>query len=207
MPVNQALNTFQDACNSADTFVTRAHSQDSSGNFFLNVDERDLVTVAAFLRMFIAWETFLETTFLLYMVGTPSRLGANITTYVHPLNLEHARNILVGNQRFIDWSTPDTVRILSQSIFDNGAPFAIPISSCHADLLDMKTVRNATAHTTLTTMRTLDGLATRKLGHPVANTTAAAFLLSTLPGSAPPVTLFRYYMDIVLTAASLIANG
>ena len=125
MAVDRAFNTFLDACATSNGYVSRAHTQDSDGKFHLNKDERDLVTVAAFLRLFIAWESFLEETFVLYMMGKLSRNGLSVKAYVSPVDVAHASRMLLGVQRqkFIDWSTPDTLRALAPVVFHQGGPF------------------------------------------------------------------------------------
>lgn len=209
MLVDRALQDFVAACSSANNFVSRAHTQDARGHFHLTESERELVTVAAFLRLFISWETFLENTFLLYMLGNPTRLGANIRTFVVPNDLEHATSLLLGAQRqkFIDWSTPDTLRNLAPIIFEDGKPFLTAINGCHAQLLDMKTVRNATAHSTSTTKRALNSLASRMLNHSITNITPAEFLLSIQPSSHPSKTIMESYIEVLQLAAQLIAEG
>lgn len=106
-----------------------------------------------------------------------------------------------------DWSTPDTVRVLASAVFDAGGPFVAALGSSHQDLLDLKTIRNATAHMITTTQAALDSLATRKLQHRKANMTAAAVLLSTNPSSTPPETIFQSYVQMLLTLAGLIADA
>ena len=106
-----------------------------------------------------------------------------------------------------DWSTPDTVRVLASAVFDAGGPFVAALGSSHQDLLDLKTIRNATAHMITTTQAALDSLATLKLQHRKANMTAAAVLLSTNPSSTPPETIFQSYVQMLLTLAGLIADA
>ena len=92
-------------------------------------------------------------------------------------------------------------------LIDANTHFGAAIDGCHADLLDMKIVRNATAHSTSSTYKALNGLASRKLGRTVTNFTPPDLLLSTLPGSFPPKTLMQSYVEILQTAAEMIANG
>lgn len=49
------------------------------------------------MKIFIAWEYFLEQTFLDYMLGTASMSGKTIVRFVNPLDITHANSLLVGN--------------------------------------------------------------------------------------------------------------
>jgi hypothetical protein len=162
---------------------------------------------SAFLRLFIAWETFIEDTFIHYMVGTPSARGIVLNRYVAPLDMQHAQSIALGNTRFVDWATPDAVRRLAGLYFHLGDPFESVLSGIHADLLDLKTVRNAAAHLSSTTTAQLDALASRKLGTPVANIGVAAFVTSPDPASVPGESILQTYERSLDAAADLIANA
>jgi hypothetical protein len=76
--------------------------------------------------------------------------------------------MLVGTQRFVDWSTPGTVIKLADLYFDGGEPFRTPIVSATAHLERMKRVRNATAHVSKTTQAALDAVYAQWTGIPRA---------------------------------------
>ena len=75
----------------------------------------------------------------------------------------HAHRILIGTQKYVDWSNPEIIRRLCNLFFDPSNPFDTYIASINTDLFDLKTIRNAAAHLTSTTSQQLDSLATRKL--------------------------------------------
>jgi hypothetical protein len=89
----------------------------------------------------------------------------------------------------------------------NGEPFESVLASIHSDLLDLKTIRNAAAHVSTTTVQPLDALASRKLQRNISGIAAAAFLLSTDPTSRSGSTIFEGYTSVLDTAAQRIIHA
>lgn len=162
----------------AGKLIHGAHTTSTSGGYLLPLDEREVITNACFLRMFVALEEFTEAAFLHYAMGRMSTARWRPSKYMRPSSEDHANRMLIGTQRFVDWSTPDVVRKLAKLYFQTGDPFEGPFASANQQLLDMKTVRNATAHLSRTTQASLDALQTRWTGVPSAGSSAYVMLLS-----------------------------
>jgi len=92
-------------------------------------NQREFITDSAYLKIFIAWETFLEDSFIQYMLGEHSISGKVISCCVQPTDKKHANNLLIGTQRYVDWSNPEIIRKLCNLYFKSGNPFDIFISS------------------------------------------------------------------------------
>lgn len=60
MPLSRALADFRNAVSQCDSLIVSAHRQDAAGNSLFQPLDREQITIAAFLNMFIAWEGFLE---------------------------------------------------------------------------------------------------------------------------------------------------
>jgi hypothetical protein len=201
MPLLAALNKYQSEIKDYSLYITKAFAQDPLGKYFLTAEEQHFVVDSAFLRIFMSWETLLENAFVLYLMGNPSAGGRLPQRFAIPLSESHAREMLIGTQRYVDWANPEIVRRLSQLYFDHGEPIGSMLSSVQADLFDLKTVRNAAAHLTSTTGRALDALATRRLSKTSSAITVSDFLLAIDPSGSGTSTILDYYLSL-LNAAS-----
>lgn len=207
MSLINSLTTFRDSVAEANSFIALAFQQDSNGNYVLSQNEREFITDSAYIKIFIAWETFLENGFIQYMLGEPSILGNAITRYVQPLNEKHANSLLIGTQRYVDWSNPDTVKKLSILHFASGNPFDTFISSMMSDLFDLKKIRNAAVHLSSTTRQQLDSIGTRKLRRPCNNLKVSDIIFAVDPDSAANETILTTYLKKLDVSAEGIANG
>jgi len=196
MALIDSLTTFRVSVAEANSFTTLAFQQDAAGNYMLSQNQREFITDSAYLRLFIAWETFLENSFIKYMLGEPSILGNVITRYVQPLN-----------EKYVDWSNPEIIKRLCNLYFSPGNPFDTYVSSIFADLFDLKTIRNAAAHLTSSTRQQLDSLGTRKLQRPCNNLKVSDLIFAVDPNSTNNETILTTYLDKLDISAEGIANG
>lgn len=187
--------------------IAAAHVTDATGAYLWAEADRQIVVEAAFLRVFIAWETIQESAFIEFMMGSPSAAGNVVQCFVQPRDKSHATKVLIGVGRFVDWSTPDPVRKLAGNFLVNGEPFESVLASIHSDLTDLKTIRNAAAHLTSTTAQPLDGLASRKLQRAVSGISAATLLLSPDPTSTSGSTIFESYALMLDAAAHRLVHA
>ena len=207
MPLIDSLNTFRVSVAEANSFITLAFQQNGSGNYILPQNQREFISDSAFLKLFIAWETFLERSFIQYMLGELSIMGHSITRYVQPVDEQHANKLLIGIQKYVDWSNPEIVKRLSNLYFITGNPIDTYVSSTMVDLFDLKTVRNAAAHLTSTTRQQLDSVGTRKLKRTCTNLKVSDFIFAVDPDSVASETILTIYLTKLDIAAEGIANG
>jgi hypothetical protein len=180
---------------------------DANGNYLLPQLDRQQITVAAFLNLFVNWETFLEASMIALMVGAPTISGSQPVRYVEPLTEAHARSILVGINRYFDFGNHDNVRRIVPFYFQNGYPFEPHLGSIHSELSDLRTMRNASAHISSTTQAALESLALRIFRAPRPGILLYQFLTSTDPRSATGATVFVECKLKLEAAAGLIAQG
>jgi hypothetical protein len=188
----------------ARAMVNACHAVDSAGHYVRQDKERILITNACFLGLFISLEEFLEASFPHYLIGRMSTNRWRPGKYGRPRDATHAHEMLKGNQRFIDWSTPDTVIKLADLYFKQGEPFRIPIVSSLAHLNRMKKVRNATAHMSVTTQNALDSVYSQWTGTPQSNVSAYDTLMSI--GATSSDTFYTYSEKTVQTIMQQIGN-
>lgn len=207
MALAQNLTDFRASTTELVSHISYAHQKYANGSFKIARNLREFISESAFLRIYIAWETFVENSFVDYLLNEPSILNNRPAKWVNPIDKEHAQQIIIGNQRHMDWSNPETIRKISQIFFHQGYVFNTSLSAINNDLMDLKTIRNSAAHTSSTTSSKLDGLSTRILGVTCTNYTAYRLLFSIDPRGTPNQKVLDRYLQILDVAAEQIANG
>jgi hypothetical protein len=141
------------------------------------------------------------------MAGIPTISGRTAIRYVVPPTEEAARIIIIGVNRYFDYGNHDNVRRIVGIYFENGYPFDPHLSAVNADLCDLRTMRNASAHIFSTTQTALESLAQRIISIPQPGIDLCSFLTSNDPRSTVGNTVFAEFRDKLLIVAGLIANG
>ncbi len=208
MAIGQSLTDFQSNLTQCDSLIASAHRVDGTGASLFSVRDREQITVAAFLNLFISWEEFIEASIADFMMGEATIGGANPVRYVTPPNREHSGKLVVHVQRYFDYANHENVRKIVRLYFDAGFPFDGPLSSINAELAELKTIRNACAHLSSTTRTALEGLATRIFGQPQPGIGVYQLLMMIDPRvQGNTTTVYAAYRDKLIAAASLIAHG
>lgn len=113
----------------------------------LSSKEVELIAEFSFLNIFVAYETFMEQSFLRYMMGGEASRGYKPKRYVLPKDEEHARRITLQDYTsYADWSTPDKIKRRAEYCFKNGEPFKPNIDLFTQTIQDIKTIRNHITH-------------------------------------------------------------
>lgn len=200
------LADFKDSVTQCESLIANTHKLDSAGIPLLPVVDQQQVAVAAFLNMFIAWETFLESSLINYMLGSAAIGGSVPVKYVSPVDADAANCLVIGMMRFFDYGNHDNFRKLVSMYFKDGYPFEPHISAIVSDLNDLRTMRNSSAHISSTTQKSIESLALRLFSTPRPGIALYDLLTASYPKS-PGMTVFAYYRSKLLIAAELIANG
>ena len=207
MSLADTLATFQASASQCDALIANAHQADATGLAVLpSLDQRQ-ITVAAFLNLFVSWETFLEESLIKLLIDHPTISGRLPIRYVSPPTIDAARRLVVGVQRFFDYGNHDNVRKMVSIYFENGYPFEPHLSAINTDLSDLRTMRNASAHITSTTQTALEGLAQRLFSTPQPGIDLYTLLTKPDPRSVLGNTVFAGSREKLMTVAGLIANG
>lgn len=141
MTIADRLVEFRDEVSIAESLRQKANTTG-----LLNNTELYILYEATFLRIFRAYENFLESVFLSYLVGEESIQGSVIKTYVTPNNLSHARDIITSSQNFLDWTQPPTIIRRSEIYLENGGPIKLAVTGYQSNLKHAKKLRNHIAH-------------------------------------------------------------
>lgn len=208
MGLAQNLLDYRSSITELNQHIIFAHQRYANGNYKHHSQLREFIAESAFLRIYVAWETFIEKSFIDYLINEESINQNRPAKWAMPINAKHANEIIIGNQKHMDWSNPETVRKISKIFFHQGYVFDTSLSAINSDLMDMKSIRNSAAHISSTTTSKLDGVASRILNSTVNNYSAYRLLFSVDPrATVTPKTVLERYIEILDVAAEQIANG
>ncbi len=205
MGLQQNLLDFRTSVAECNNHISFAHLQYANGSYKINSNLRKFISESAFLKIFIAWETFLENSFVDYLMGEPSILNNRPARWATPIDQKHAQQLLVGTQNYVDWANPEITRKLSKLYFHQGYVFNTQLSSINSELLDLKTIRNSAAHMSSSTSTKLDALSSRLLSRQCIDYTAYRLLFSTEPTAN--ISILTTYLTLLDVSAEIIANG
>lgn len=164
---------------------------------------RDAMTELAFLKAFLAWESFLEQSFMLYIIGRKAPGAARPQRYVFPPSLTHAAEWVVPEGRpYATWTDAARISARAERFFHGGRPFAVTLRANQNTLEEARILRNAIAHASSSTQQKFENLARRKLRTLPPDSTVGSFLATTVPRSAPPSSFFEFYTDQLGTYAA-----
>lgn len=161
----------------------------------------------AFLRSYLAWERFLEESFILYLIGKkPLRRRQTLRRLATPKSHTHAiQLILLETKRsYVDWDNPDLVRDRAKRWFSDGEPFVNALTSRQNQFFEIKKIRNAIAHRSMTSQSTFQSLVRDKLTYLPTNISVGGFLEHNLPAVLPPITFLDSYLDCMSRTAKVI---
>ena len=207
MTIADILQDFQLSVQQVDSLVVNAHRTDAAGVFLFPAIDREQITVAGLLNLFIAWESFLEGSLAELMTGAVTISGGIPVRYVIPPTIDAARTMVLGISRYFDYANIDNVKKIVSQYFDKGYPYEPHISGVTTDLNDLRTMRNASAHISISTQRALESLAQRLLHTPKSGIKLYDLLTAPVPTGTMGATVLSEYKDKLLVVAGLIAQG
>ena len=167
----------------------------------------DSIYELAFLRSYLAWETFLEESFVLYLLGRNPPRGKAPHRHVMPRNREHALEFTTGESLHADWTVAERVIARANRFFRNGEPYNRVLHPMRSRLDDIRTVRNAVVHSSTDSQEKFKGLVRRELNHYPPALTRGRFLATSVPKYSPPSSFLDYYQQKLLQAAENIVPG
>ena len=123
MSLAQVLADFKANVAQCENLIVNAHRVDPAGVSFLPAIDQSQITKAAFLNLFIAWETFLEASFAELMTGSATLNGLQPVKYVSPISLVAARDLVIGHNRYFDYGQHQNVLKIAGLYFQGGHPY------------------------------------------------------------------------------------
>ncbi|ODA29950.1 hypothetical protein [Planctopirus hydrillae] len=188
-------------------FIDNSYHRDGSGRAIFNQQFQEFCVQSAFLGIFVAWESFLESSLSDYALGVSGVSGRSIVKYISPLDRDHSGRMLVGAQKYVDWANHETVVKLASVYLEDGEPFKTNINSISLVLSDLRTIRNACAHMSSSTSSKLDAAACRLLGRRCSNVTVTSLLTEMDPSSQAGDTILDMFLSFLDACAENIAHA
>ena len=204
-----SLNVFVRSVNESRRLAVDAHAwalpKAGTKRPMISKARRDSMVELAFLRSFLAWETFLEESFVLYLSGQKPPRGRAPTRYAFPPSLNDATDWVVPErQDYATWTEPSRIARRAERFFRGGSPFAPVLRSHQSVLDDSRFLRNAIAHASAPAQQKFENVVRQKIGVLPPTLTVGGFLGMTVPQSSPPVTFLEHYLAKIELAARLI---
>lgn len=172
----------------------------------ISLKRRDSMIELAFLRVVLAWETFLEQAFILYLLGHAPPRGKGPRRFAFPPDRRAAEEWLLPEtgRGFAVWNDPNLVSTRAERFFRAGRPFASVLRGSQNLLSEVRTIRNAVAHDSPSAHDKFVSVVRTRLGTQPPGVTVGSYLGTVMPGSTPPVSFFEFYVTRVDTAAQSI---
>lgn len=162
----------------------------------------EIIAELAFLRVFMAWENFLEESFVRYLVGGASPSGYRPKSFVHPPTLDVARKLMRGEREYVKWNSSSAIIARSGIYFDDGAPYKTALQGITAELDAMNIIRNRITHKSLFSTNKFKVFVRIEFGHGINGMTPGRLLLTIKHNST--TTYFDYYTACISTSSGLI---
>jgi len=166
----------------------------------------EMVTEIAFLRVFMAWEDFLEESFVRYVSGAVSPSGYKPKRLVSAVGVEAARLLLCGGRTrtYVRWYSASEVIDRVNAYFVDGGSYLPVIESITTDLDEMNTIRNRIAHESKISRGNFESLVRHKIGSGIKGMTPGRFLAGDTPKTKPKMRFFDHYSGILDNAGRMI---
>ena len=206
MILNISLTEFRQNVTKVNSYIELAYEQDGSSNNLRTDEEIEFLVTSAFLKLFIAWECFLEKSFISYLTGEESLDGNQLVRYVSPVDEKHAHRIVIGTQNYVSWANNKIVNQIAGLYFENSEPYLTSLNSISRDLSDLRTIRNASAHISSSTQKKLDAVASRILGAPISNIGVSDLVTRISPEDNTKTILQMYQHKLDITAENIAHN-
>jgi hypothetical protein len=174
----------------------------------LKIDQVYLIYELSFLKIFLAWEYFLEKAFIFYMLGEKTDSGYQPQSRIRILEADEklAYEIVKGERRFPDWLNLEFMREKSELFFKDGAPFKDTLynnQTIKSGLQMMKTTRNRIVHASPKTKEEFNSMLRNEFGY-VLDITPGKFLM--MEEKETKKFYIDYFKEILLTAANQIVR-
>jgi hypothetical protein len=173
----------------------------------ISVKRKDSMTELAFLRAFLAWEGFLEETFVLYLMGARAPRGRAPHRFAFPPTHRAALEWVVPEGKpFAEWTHAGSVCERAERFFRDGRPF-VSVLRIHLNALnEARIIRNAIAHQSKSAREKFETVVRGRLVTLPANLTVGGFLSTTMPGTTPPTSFMEFYLGKIEFSAQQIVR-
>ena len=196
---------FSAAQSRVSSLLTTARTLQSPNGHHIHVRYLEELAGLGLLKLTLAWETFLEETFLRYLCGAKSSAGVAPNLVVaRASTLGSAYQNELAGKLFLTWNPTGAMKRANRC-FTAGAPYDPVISGAAGDLNDMIAIRNRIAHRSPYSVQEFQSVVRRHLTFVPKGMTPGRFLLTPLPQHGGVIALDRF-TSILSASAHLISN-
>jgi len=169
-------------------------------------DMKNQIVESLFLKASGYWEGFIEDIFISYMMNNKSEAGDSIVVYVHPRDRTHAYNMVKGVLNYPDWTDISKILIYAGIFFEKSGPFSL-LNTLKSELNQIKTIRNAVAHSSKKAKQDFEKLVRGLIGHLPDDITPSIFLSEYKRGKKKTSpTYFEHYISFLMDSASMLVE-
>jgi hypothetical protein len=167
--------------------LARVHIPSSSTPKF-DVSRLEYIYELAFLRMFVAWEIFLEESFHRYLCGYSSSVFGQQPTIsgVYHKSLSLAEAAVLAGAAYKLWHDPQRVEARSRQFFVVGSRHEVVMASSRTRIAHMASVRHRVAHGQDDAALKFDAATQYWVGHRYKGSRPGRFLRDHDTSSVPP---------------------
>lgn len=151
------------------------------------------VVESCFVDVFNCWESFLENTFIYYLLGHQNLKGESYKCYAKPKDKKHAYNIIKGIRAYPKWTEFQELSCLSGLYFEDHGPFAC-LEENPLEINEVKNIRNFISHKSEKSKQVFQQVLIRNLSIK-DNINAAEYLLKIK--TKEKITYFAYYTEFL----------
>lgn len=206
------MNTIEDCYNSfiktydsnnkmlRDSTVLYQQGIEFEGHIF-SKEMYDAIVEHCFMQIYLAWEIFLENSFILYLNAGIDLQGNSYVRYGVPTNKEHAYDMVRGTKNYPDWTNIGDVKYLANIYFENYGPYLI-IENIPIEFADIKTIRNRISHISEKSVKSFHTLLSKTIIQST-NVGVGDFLMTFKDFGQ---TYFTYYIEFLKDCVEAIYN-
>ena len=133
------------------------------------------VVELSFIKICVAWEEFLENTFIGYSMGQKTQRGYDAKSYINPKNINHAKEFVHEGRKYSNWNEIDELKRKARRFFKRD-PYNPALSTINAELGEVKEIRNAIAHGSRHSKEKFKSVVRSRLGYLPSGITIGDFL-------------------------------
>ena len=161
-------------------------SHDTKQRSLLSTTRMVLLYELAYLRLFLAWEVFLEESFLRYLCGYTSAHGQDVPkSGNYAATIAAARAALYGDNDFLLWHNVDQV-VKRANVWFQHSRHDIVLSSNQGRVRHFAAVRHRVAHAQEDARTKFDAATMALVGRRYPASRPGRFLRDWVPGASPP---------------------
>ncbi len=142
MSIDDELIKFEEDCNLLSDFITELANTPAEAIENTHLFLAEAVT----FRLYRNYERFIRAAFLNYCVITATPNAQEVKSKLKCSDWDTAEEILKSGNKFLDWGNAQSVRSISNLVFENGFPVVDLIGPVASTLTDLQRFRNFIAH-------------------------------------------------------------